>query len=106
MRASSDQSGEVRHVNQVQRANFVGNLAHAREIDEPRIGAAAADDQLWPLALSDLLQIVVINGLGFLGHAVGNDLVGLAGKIQWMAVRQMPAVREVQSENGVSRFDD
>ncbi len=106
MRASGNQSGEVRHVNQVERANFVGDLAHAREVDEARIGAASADDQLRLLALSDLLQIVVVDGLGFLRHAVGNDLVGLAGKVQRMTMREVSAMREVQSQNGVARLDD
>src|SRR5664279_5980988 len=99
MGSSGDQSSEVRHVNQVERAHFIGDLAHASEIDEPRIGAAATDDEFRLLTLSDLLQIVVIDGLGFLGHAVGNDLVRLAGKVQRMAVREVSAVGEVQSEN-------
>ena len=105
MRAAGDQSGEVRHVDQVDRAHFVGNLAHAREVDDARIGAAAADDQLRPLALGNLLQLVVIDGLGFFGHAVGNDLVGLAGEVQRMSVRQVAAVREIQSQHGVARLE-
>ena len=104
MHASRDQSGEVRHVDQVERADFVGDLPHAGKIDDARIGAAAADDQLRPLLLGQLLQIVVVDGLGFLGHAIRNDLVGLAGKIQMMAVREMSAVRQVQSEDGVARL--
>ena len=53
-----------------------------------------------------LLQLVVVDGLGFAGHAVGDDLVGLAGKIQRMAVREVSAVRQVQAENRVARLDD
>ncbi len=106
MRASGNQSGEVRHVDQVQRANFVGDLAHAREVDDARIRAAAADDQLRPLALGNLFQLVVIDGLGFFGHAVGNDLVGLAGEVQRMSVREVSAVRQVQAQDGVAGLDD
>ncbi len=58
------------------------------------------------LALGDLLQVVVVDGLGFLGHAVRNDLVGLAGKVQRMTVREVSAMRQVQSENGVARLND
>ena len=76
------------------------------EIDDSRIGAAAADDELWPLAFGHALQFVVINGLGFLGHAVGNDLVRLAGEIQRVAVGEVSAVREVQAKDGVSRLND
>ena len=31
MRAARDQTGEVRHVHQIERAHLVGDLAHARE---------------------------------------------------------------------------
>ncbi len=49
MGAARHQSGEVRHVDQVERAHLVGNLAHAGEINGARIGAASAHDQLWAL---------------------------------------------------------
>ena len=88
------------------RADLVGDLPHAREVDDARIGAAAADDQLGPLALGNLLQLVVVDGLGFARHAVGNDLVGLAGEVQRMSVRKMAAVGEVQSEDGVAGLND
>ena len=90
----------------IERANLVGNLAHAREVDDARIGAAAADDQLGLLALGNLLQFVVVDGFGFLGHAVGDDLVGLAGEVQLMSVREVAAVREVQAQDGVAGLDD
>ena len=98
-------SGKVRHVDQVDRAHFVGNLPHAGEVDDARISAAAADDQLRPLALGNLLQLVVIDGLGFFGNAVGNDLVGLAGEVQRMSVRKVTAVREIQSQHGIARLN-
>ena len=102
MHASCNQSGEMRHVHQVERANFVGDLPHAGEIDDARIRAAPADDQLRPLFLRQLFQIVVVDGLGFLGHAIRNDAISLAGKIQMMAVGKMSAVGQVESENGVA----
>ena len=66
------------------------------------IGAAAADDQLGTLFLGQLFQFVVVDGFGFFGDAVGDDLVGLAGKIQMMPVREVAAVRQVQAENRVA----
>ena len=53
MRAAGNQSGKVRHVDQVDRADLVGDLPHAREIDHARISAAAADDQLGLFAHGD-----------------------------------------------------
>src|SRR5271157_5599169 len=106
MRPAGYQTSEVRHVHQVERVHFVGNLPHSDEIDESRIGAAAANDELRPLALGNTFQIVIVDGLGFLGYAVGNDLVGLAGKVQRMAVTEVAAMRQVQAENGVSGLND
>src|SRR5271157_2787862 len=106
MRPAGYQTSEVRHVHQVDRAHFVGNLPHPDEIDESRIGASTTNDELWPLALGNALQIVVINGFGFIGNAVGNDLVGLAGKVQRMAVCEVSAMGEIQAENRVTRLND
>ena len=65
MRAARDQSGKVRHVHEVKRADLVGNLAHAREVNDARIRAAAADDQFGALFLGQLFQLVVVDGFGF-----------------------------------------
>ena len=82
MRASGNQPGEMGHVHQVERAHLVRDLAHAGEINDSRIGAASADDQLGTFLLGKLLQIVVIDGFRFLGHAVRNDAIRLAGKFR------------------------
>jgi hypothetical protein len=102
MRSARDQSREVRHVDQIERANFVRNLAHAGEIDDPRISAAAANNQLRALRRGDLFQIVVIDRLRFPGHAVRNDLVSLAGKIQRMPMREVAAMSQIQAKNRVA----
>ena len=102
MRAAGHQPGEMRHVDQVERADFVGNLPHTGKIDDARIGAASADDQLGPFLLGQLFQLVVIDRFGFFGHAVRNDVVRLAGEIQRMAVREMAAMRQVQSHDGIA----
>ena len=66
------------------------------------ISAASADDHLGPFFFGEPLQFVVVDGLGFLGYAVGNDLVSLAGKIQVMAVREVAAMRQIEAENRVA----
>ena len=67
-----------------------------------RIGAAARDDHLRLVLLRQPLHFVVVDALVFLAHAVGNDLVGLAGKVELMAVREVAAVRQVQAQDGVA----
>src|ERR1051326_2729008 len=48
---------------------------------------------------SDPLQLVIIDLFGLSRDAVVSDLVTESGEIQWMAVRQMSAVREVHTED-------
>ena len=64
MHAARDQAGNVRHVEDVNRAHLVGDLAHAREIPQARIGAGAADDDLRLFALGNGFHLVVVDGLG------------------------------------------
>ena len=106
MRSARHQSRKVRHVDQKQRANFIRNLPHAREIDDARIRASPANNQLRLFFLGKLLQLIVIDRLGFLGHAIRNDLVSLARKIQMMAVREMSAMRQIQAKNRVARLQN
>jgi hypothetical protein len=39
----------MRHVDHQIGADIIGNGAKPGEVDNPRIGAAAGDDQLWPI---------------------------------------------------------
>ena len=105
MRASRNQSGEVRHVDHEEGADLVGNRAHAGEVDDARIRAATADNQLGMLALGDLLELVVVDGFGILGDAVGNNPICLAGKVKLMPMREVAAMREVQAEDRVARLE-
>src|SRR6266496_3752459 len=102
MYSAGDESCKVRHVDQKERAHFVGNLAHAGEVNGAGIGAASAYNQSRMFPFGEPLQLVIIDGLGFLGDAVGNDLVSLARKIQMMAMRKMTAMRQVQSKDRVA----
>ena len=56
--------------------------AEAREIDDARIGAAARDDHLRLVLFGQPRQLVVVDALVVLAHAVGHDLVRLAREIQ------------------------
>ena len=68
MHAARDQAGNVRHVEDINRAHLVGNQPHAGKVPQPRVGAAAANDGLGPLAFGawrlaivmGAIQIVVI----------------------------------------------
>src|ERR1700679_405077 len=99
MHTASDQAGEVRHVDEQKGADFVGNGAHAREVEGARVGAAAADDELGLLAAGDLGELVVVDDLGILTHAVGGDAIELAGEVELVAVGEMAAVGEIETKD-------
>ena len=106
MHAAGDQAGDVGHVEDVNRADLVGDLAHAREIPQARIGAAAADDGLGLFALGDGFQLVVVDELGVAADLVKRGPVELAAEAQPVAVGQVAAVREIEAENRVAGLQD
>ena len=77
-------------------------LRDALEIDDARIGAGARDDHFWFVLVRELFDFVVVDALVFFFHAVGNEFVHAAGKIQRVAVGQMAAVREIHAQHGVA----
>ena len=106
MHAARNQSGKVRHVHNVERADFVRDLPHPRKVDHPRVRASAAHDHLRLLAHRKLFQRVVINNLCILTHLVAHDAVQLPRKIQLVPMRQMPAMRQVQPKQRIPRLQD
>src|SRR5947209_6265147 len=106
MNSSGHQSGKMSHVDQKESADLIRDLSHAREIDDSRIGAAPTNDELWALFFGEFLQIVVVDSFSFPRHAIGNDAVGLARKIQMMSVSEMAAMRQVEPKYGVARLQN
>ena len=104
MRSTGHQSREVRHIHKKERANFICDLTHAGEINNPRISAAAANNQPRTLRHGDFFQVIIVDRLGLLRHAVGNDLVGLAREIQRVPMRQVAAMGQIQAQNRVARL--
>ena len=106
MDAAGDESCEVGHVDDEKRAGCVGDLAHAGEVKEARIGAAPADDDFWFFPDCCLFQEVVVDGLGIFFDPVRDDAIELAGEIEFVAVGEVPAHGQVESEDGVSGIED
>ncbi len=102
MRAARHQSCDMRHVEDVSRADLVGDLPHPRKIPQPRIRAASADNHLRLLALRNRFQLVVVDRLRIFAHRVERCAVQLAAETQLVPVRQVPAMRQVQSENRIA----
>ena len=102
VKTRGDQSRNMRHVDQQQGADRIGNFAETREIQFARVGAAAGDDHFRLVLSGDLRHLVEIDLLGFLAHLISGDVISLAGKIQLVAVREMSAVGEIEAHDGVA----
>jgi hypothetical protein len=66
VQARRDEAGEVRHVDPQQRADLVGDLAEAREVELARVGRPAGDDDLRLVLDGEALDLVHVDrrGLG------------------------------------------
>ena len=99
-----DEPGEMSHVAEEQRADLVSDLAEAPGLDRARVRRAAADDQLRPMLLREREHVVVVDEVRLARDAVVDDLVEPAGEVHLEPVRQVPAVRELEREDGVARL--
>jgi hypothetical protein len=77
MYAAGDEPGDVRHVDNHRGAHVPGHLRDACEIDHARIRTGAHHDHLWLVLVGETLELVVVNALVVLAHAIGNDRVEL-----------------------------
>src|SRR5438046_10709661 len=98
MLTASHQPSDMRHVDEQNRTDRIGNLAQPRKIDRARIGGRAGSDHNGPYLLCLFLQRVVIDLLGLFIDAVVCDLVISARAICWMSVGSMTATRDVHGE--------
>ena len=97
-----DQAREMGHVDHEVGAHRVGDLAEAREVEDPRIGRAAADDQLRLVLLGQGLDLVEVDPGIVLAHAVLHGVEPLAREVRRGAMGQVTAGRQRQAEHGVA----
>ena len=103
MHAAGDQPGKMRHVDHQIGADLVGDRAKPGEIDDPRIGAAAGDDQLWPMRLGQPLDLVEIDARVLAAHAISDRIEPFARQVGPRAVRQVAAGGKRHAEDRVAR---
>src|SRR5260370_23681506 len=97
MNAASDEAGEVGHIDHQVCSDFVGDGAHAREVELAWIGAPASYDDLWLLALRGGFEFVVVNGFGVFANLVADDAVEFAGEVELVSVGEMAAVGQIEA---------
>ena len=104
MCARCDESGDVRHVDHQHRADLLGDVGEALEVDDARIRRSTGDDHLGTVLLGQALHLVVVDGLGLHVQPVRNHVEPLAREVHRRAVGQVAAHGEVHAEDGVARI--
>ena len=102
VQARGDEAGDVGDVGHDEGARGVGGRPHRREVDGARVGRGADHDDLRLVLDREALQLLVVDPLVLLAHAVGHDLEVLAGEVQRVAVGEVAAVGEVHPEDRVA----
>ena len=100
--ATCHEACDMGHIHHQVRADAVGNGAEARPVPEARVGGAAGQDQLGLVGLGNALDLVEVDELIFLAHAIGHDLEPLAAHVDRRAVREMAARIEIEAHEGVA----
>ena len=106
MRACGHEAGDVSHVHHEVRIHLARDGGHALEVDDARIGAGAAHDELGAHFLGDTLHLVVVDGLGLGVHAVAGEVVVAAAEVHRRAVREMAALGQAHAEHRVAQLDE
>ncbi|OQA93267.1 MAG: hypothetical protein BWY25_03114 [Chloroflexi bacterium ADurb.Bin222] len=98
-------AGDVCDVGHQVGACFVGDGAEGFPINGERIRSVAGDDQLGVIFQRELADGVVIQALGFLVHAVVNDVVGFAGVGDLATVAEVSPDVQRQREHGIAGIE-
>ena len=106
MTARGNQARDMRHVHHQQRSHVVGNGAEPFVVHGPRIGARSRHDEPRAVFAGKFGQGVVVDGLRFLRHAIGHDVVKPSREVHRTSHGQVAAVGEVHSEIGVAGLED
>ena len=94
MQPGGDETGEVRHVDDEDGTDLIGDALQGREIDDARVGAPATDQEPRPLAARHVAHLVVVDPPGVLAHPVGARLEQHPREVHGRAVRQVATVRQ------------
>ena len=106
MLAGGNQASDVRHINHEIRAYLLRNPGNPPKIDQARIGGGAGDNQLGPMLLCKRLQRLIVDGLRFALHAIGDKIVFSSAFAHRAAVRQMAAVCQIHGKNRIANLHE
>ena len=99
---ASDETGDVSNVGKKIGADGTGDLTHAFEVYDARIGGCAYSDHLWLFFLGDRSEFVVVDQASVFTDSVLDEFIELTRKIDWVAVREVTTVGKIHAEHFVA----
>ena len=82
----------------------MGDVSQTLEVDDAGVSRRAGHDELGHDFLCLGLQLVVVNGMGVVLHAVGDEVVVQTREIDGRAVGEVAAVSQAHAHDGVTRL--
>ena len=98
------QPGIMGHVDEQLRPALAGDLGELAVRNLARIGAGPRHDHLRLMLAGQGGHLVEVDALVVLSHAVAEEVIELARKVQLHAVRQVSAVGQVEAQHDVARL--
>ena len=105
MQARGDEPREMRHVDHEIGADGIGDGAEARKVDDARIGRAAGDDEGRLVLMGEPLDLVIVDAVIVLAHAILHGVEPFAGQIGRRAMGEMAAGGERHADHRVAGLD-
>ena len=104
MHAAGHQTGDMRHIHVQIGTDFIGDLAEGGPVPFAAVSGAAGEDQLG-LVLARLgADLVHVQQLVLLAHAIGNHVEPFARHVDRRAVGQVATRVEIQPHEGIAGF--
>ena len=85
-------------------AHCVRDLAKAHKIGRPGVGGIPGNDQLGMGCLGEGTDLVIVKR-AVSGDLVRNHVVALARHVEFRAVRQVPALKEIEAHQGIAQLE-
>ena len=106
VRATCNETGQVRSVEHEHRAHFVRDCLERGGVEAAGVAGCASNDQLGAVLQREVAHLVHIDALLPLRHLVGHEAVELAAGVDGRAMRQVTAVVEAETQHRVAGLQD
>jgi hypothetical protein len=85
--------------------DLASDLGEGGEVDQAGDGGAAAEDELRPLPLRQVADLVEVDALVARRHLVGDELIQQAAGVDRRAVGEVAARVEIETHEGIARLE-